>query len=105
MIVPALDGTLDETISRAELTTLARDTGAARCRTCRSCMQLHATGVRVRRNHGYLFAVTLVAWLLKLELEPHATNAVEVLFERAAVAIVPGPVVVGFVARSAPLRC
>ena len=97
MIVPALGVAATEHADERELQALARDMG----RTVPHLSLMHATGFRVRRNYGYLFAVTLLAWLLKLEVAPHPDGAWDALLRRAAIAFVPGPVVLMVVAASA----
>ncbi|HEX2190932.1 MAG TPA: DUF2270 domain-containing protein [Longimicrobiaceae bacterium] len=52
-----------------------------------------AMGYRIRRNYAHLFAVGLVAWVLKLEVHPAAAESVGELVRRAAVGVVPGPAV------------
>ena len=86
MIVPVLSDTPSSDHNREELRALARDMG----RTVPHVTLLHAAGFRVRRNYGYLFAVTFAAWLLKLGmgLAPGVSLA-----QRAAIGIVPGSVV------------
>jgi uncharacterized membrane protein len=96
LIVPALNGTAAPVNEEEELRALGRDLG----RTLSHLSLRHAMGYRVRRNYGYLFAVTLLAWLLKLEMQPHPEGAVQALLERAAIAFVPGPAVLGIVVAS-----
>ncbi|CAN5610506.1 hypothetical protein BH23GEM10_BH23GEM10_16390 [soil metagenome] len=68
MIVPALrDDPIDDA-SEAQLSELALDLG----RTVPHLDLSHAVGYRMRRNYGYLFGVTLLAWLMKLEIHPTA---------------------------------
>jgi uncharacterized membrane protein len=89
MIVPALeDRGLDEEADR-QLRDLALDMG----RTVPHMRLAQAVGYRTRRNYGYLFAVTLVAWMMKLEIQPTPAMSVDVLLSRAAIAFVPGVVV------------
>jgi uncharacterized membrane protein len=93
MIVPALeDRPFDERVAR-ELRALAVDMG----RTVPHLGLVEAVGYRTRRNYGYLFGVTLVAWLMKLEIQPEPALTVGVFLERAAIAFVPGVVVFGIV--------
>lgn len=59
---------------------------------------LDSIGYRIRRNYGYLFLVTLVAWLLRLQTHPEAATSLGELVERARVGALPGPLVLGLVA-------
>ena len=53
-----------------------------------------AVGYRLRRNYGYVLALVIVAWLLKLEIHPSSAPDLGVLIERASIgALLPGPVV------------
>lgn len=53
-------------------------------------LRLHeAVGYRIRRNYGYIFAVNLVAWLLKLEVHPSPAGGAAELLGRAAVGAIP----------------
>lgn len=53
----------------------------------------HAMGFRIRRNYAYLFAVGILAWLLKLEVHPAPAESLEELVRRAAVGVIPGSAV------------
>jgi uncharacterized membrane protein len=88
-IVPALDATQPLESGTSELQALARDMG----RTVPHLSLLHALGYRVRRNYGYLIAVTLVAWLMKLEVQPDTAGSAAALAGRARIAFVPGGLV------------
>jgi uncharacterized membrane protein len=88
-IVPALDTTQPMESGEAELQALARDMG----RTVPHLSLLHALGYRVRRNYGYLIAVTLLAWLMKLEVQPDTAGSVAALVARARIAFMPGSLV------------
>ncbi len=77
----------------AALEALARDLG----RTVPHLSLLHAVGYRVRRNYGYLFVITLVGWLLKLEMQPEPARSVAGLLDRATIAFLPGWLVLGVV--------
>jgi uncharacterized membrane protein len=48
-----------------------------------------AAGYRIRRNYGYIFAVNLVAWLLKLEVHPSPAGGAAELLGRASVGAIP----------------
>ena len=53
-----------------------------------------AVGYRLRRNYGYVFALVIVAWLLKLEIHPASAPTLGILIERASIgALLPGPAV------------
>lgn len=57
-----------------------------------------AVGYRLRRNYGYVFALVVVAWLLKLQVHPTGATRWSVLADRAAIGVLlPGPVVIGLV--------
>jgi len=68
---------------------------------------MHAVGYRIRRNYVYLFAIAILAWLLKLEVHPHPAATFAEFVGRAGVGFVTGPFVfagiVGFVAIAALL--
>jgi uncharacterized membrane protein len=83
LIVPALD---EGRSAESELQGLARDLG----RSVPHLSLIDAAGYRIRRNYGYLFAVTLLAWILKLEVHPEAAGSASVLVRRAAIAFIPG---------------
>ena len=91
-VSPALTGVTDEEWAKRadELDALARDLG----RTVPHLSLRHALGYRIRRNYGYLTAITLAAWLMKLELHPTEAASPFDLVERARVAaILPGGMV------------
>jgi uncharacterized membrane protein len=52
-----------------------------------------AVGYRIRRNYMYVILVTLLAWLLKLEVHPHTAPTMGDLVARAAVGGIPGDLV------------
>lgn len=57
-----------------------------------------AVGYRLRRNYGYVFALVLLAWLLKLEVHPTGTAAFSEIVHRAAIGqLFPGPAVMALV--------
>jgi uncharacterized membrane protein len=93
LIVPALDETRSMESGEAELQKLARDLG----RTVPHLSLAHAAGYRIRRNYGYLFGLTLLAWVLKLEVHPQPAHSALVLLGRASIAFVPGWLVLGAV--------
>ncbi len=57
-----------------------------------------AIGYRIRRNYGYIFALVLLAWGLKLELHPTPATSMADLAERAAVGTLSGPYVLAAIA-------
>jgi uncharacterized membrane protein len=89
MIVPALEEREVDEVARLEMRALAADMG----RTVPHISLFDAVGYRTRRNYGYLFAVTLLAWVMKLEIQPEPARSVYVLLDRASIAFVPGPAV------------
>jgi len=93
MIVPVLEGVELGEEADAELRELAKDMG----RTVPHMSLAHAMGYRVRRNYGYLIAVTLLAWLMKVEIQPTPAYTVGAFMERASLAFVPGAFVVAAV--------
>jgi uncharacterized membrane protein len=90
MIVPVLENRAMDESAEHELHELAIDMG----RTVPHLGLVHAVGYRTRRNYGYLFAVTLLAWLMKLEIQPEPARSVAVVLERATIAFIPGAAVV-----------
>ena len=93
LIVPALDEGRSTESGAAELQQVARDLG----RTVPHLSLVHAAGYRIRRNYGYLFAVTLLAWLLKLEVHPVPAGSAQAVMQRAAIAFLPGELVIAVV--------
>jgi uncharacterized membrane protein len=95
-VAPALAGADDDIAPEDAqlLAALARDLG----RTIPHMDLLHALGYRIRRNYGYLFAGTLLAWALKVEMHPQPTAAAGEFLRRAAVSVIPGPFIVASVA-------
>lgn len=89
MIVPALEEREVDDVARAEMRELAADMG----RTVPHLGLFDAVGYRTRRNYGYLFTVTLLAWVMKLETQPEPAMSVPVLLDRAAIAFIPGAAV------------
>jgi uncharacterized membrane protein len=57
-----------------------------------------AVGYRIRRNYGYIFALVLFAWLLKLEMHPSPALTLREFTARAAVGTLPGAIVFMIVA-------
>lgn len=91
MIAPALTGggAANPDEQREGLATVAEDLG-------RMVPHLHlsrALGFRIRRNYAYLFAVVILAWLLKLEVHPSPADSLGELVRRAAVGTIPGSAV------------
>ena len=89
MIAPVLSGTEADDDARQRLAEMALDLG----RTVPHLRLLDAVGYRLRRNYGYLLAVTLAAWTLKLETQPEAAASAAVFVRRASVGLVGGGVV------------
>jgi uncharacterized membrane protein len=86
LIVPALEEREVDDTARREMRDLAADMG----RTVPHISLYDAVGYRTRRNYGYLFAVTLLAWVMKLEIQPTPARSVYALLERASIAFIPG---------------
>jgi uncharacterized membrane protein len=97
MIAPVLTGGegVDEDAQRKGLAAVADDLG----RMLPYLPLKHAMGYRLRRNYIHLFAVGIVAWLLKLEVHPTPAETFAELLERASVGVLPG----GFVAAGVAL--
>ena len=55
---------------------------------------VEALGWRLRRNYGWLYAVLLVAWLVKITCYPEGITSLQEFFDRAALGPVPGWVTV-----------
>ena len=53
-----------------------------------------AVARRLRRVYLYLFAVQLLAWMLKVSIHPTPASSFETWLQRAQAGPVPGPVVV-----------
>jgi uncharacterized membrane protein len=83
----------EETDVEEHMHTLALDLG----RTMPHLSLLDAAGYRIRRNYGYLFTLTGLAWLLKLEVHPHPAGTLPELMERAAIGGIPGEIIMGLV--------
>jgi len=83
--------------SRAALAALAVDLG----RLIPQIGLAGAAGYRIRRNYGYLFLVTLVAWVLRLELLAGAGAGLEEVVAQAGIGGLSGGLVVGTVVASA----
>jgi uncharacterized membrane protein len=86
MIVPALENRPLDAETERQMQELAVDMG----RTVPHLGLFHALGYRARRNYGYLFAVTLLAWLMKLEIQPAPAATVAEFMGRATIAFLPG---------------
>ena len=91
LIAPVLAGDPESTAAavRQGLAMLAADLG----RTIPSMRHVDAIGYRIRRNYGYIFALVLCAWLLKLEMHLVPALALDELTARAAVGTLPGAMV------------
>jgi uncharacterized membrane protein len=91
MIAPVLAPRIgpDEAESQAALERVAADLG----RTVPHLSLFEAAGYRIRRNYAYVVGVTLMAWLLKLEVHPTAATELGDLVRRAEVGQLQGPYV------------
>ena len=91
LIAPVLAGEPEAAAAavRQGLATLAADLG----RTIPSMRHLDAVGYRIRRNYGYIFALVLCAWLLKLDMHPTPAVTLDEFTARAAVGTLPGTMV------------
>jgi uncharacterized membrane protein len=83
--------------SRAALGALALDLG----RLVPQIGLASAAGYRIRRNYGYLFLVTLVAWVLRLELLAGAAADFQEVVAQARIGTLSGGLVVGVVLAAA----
>lgn len=92
-VVPALEGVATDDKAEAELKALAKDMG----RTVPHMSLAHAMGYRIRRNYGYLLGVTVLAWLMKVEIQPDPAYTLDTFLRRAALAFIPGWVTVAVV--------
>jgi uncharacterized membrane protein len=54
---------------------------------------LDATGLRLRRNYGWIFAIQIVSYWSKIGVHPTPLTSFGELWDRTAVGPVPGPVV------------
>jgi uncharacterized membrane protein len=82
-------GEIDEQLAR-----IAADLG----RTVPHLSLADAVGYRIRRNYGYIFAVAILTWLLKLEMHPLPATSPAEFVGRAAMGFVPGPLILGVMA-------
>lgn len=96
LIVPALQNRPLDDAAEREMQELALDMG----RTVPHLDLFHAIGYRARRNYGYLFAVTLLAWLMKLEIQPTPALTLAEFLQRATIAFIPGSAVFAMVVMS-----
>lgn len=94
LVAPVLGGPQeDEERARDALAELARDLG----RTVPHERLLAAMGYRIRRNYGYLFLVTLVAWLLRLDLLAGPGASLAQILAEGRIGGIPGVFVVSAV--------
>ena len=97
-VAPVLQGAAEMPEgTREALAGVAGDLG----RTVPHLTLVEAAGYRIRRNYGYLFMVTLVAWLLRLLTQPETAASLAQLAERARIGFVPGGLVLALVAGAA----
>jgi uncharacterized membrane protein len=98
LVGPALRADAELTAeSQAALAALAVDLG----RLVPQIALPSAVGYRIRRNYGYLFLVTLVAWILRLELIAGADATVREVIAVARIGPAPGELVLGGVLAAA----
>ncbi|HUH12700.1 MAG TPA: DUF2270 domain-containing protein [Longimicrobiales bacterium] len=83
--------------TREALAGVAADLG----RTVPHLSLLEAAGYRIRRNYGYLFLVTLIAWLLHILTQPRQADSLAELVQRAHIGPIPGGLVLAIVAAAA----
>lgn len=83
--------------SDAALSDLAMDLG----RTVPHVGLLAAAGFRIRRNYGYLFLVTLAAWVLRLDMLAAPGTGVGGVVGQARIGAVPGALVIALVGMAA----
>lgn len=90
-VTPALSPALapPPEVTQGALDELAADLG----RTIPHICLRDAIGYRVQRNYGYLFAVGLLGWILKLGVDPVQAETVGELARRARVGPFPGEAV------------
>lgn len=94
LVLPALrDDAEDVSRSADALAALSVDLG----RTVPHMGLLWSVGYRIRRNYGYLFAVTLGAWWLRLEMLAGGGGGVGAVVAEARIGGAPGGVVVAVV--------
>lgn len=91
LVAPALTGGegVDAAEQRAGLARVAEDLGHMVPRLDLA----QAVGFRIRRNYAYLFAVGILAWLLKLEVHPAPAESIAEIVRRAAVGVISGSTV------------
>lgn len=88
LVHPVLAGpdTVDAEEQRQALARVGADLG----RMVPHLSLFDAVGYRIRRNYAYLFLVTLLAWVLKLEVHPDDAQTLGELVLRAEVGQIPG---------------
>lgn len=94
LVAPVLrDAPEDPSASVEALASVAGDLG----RTVPHLGLLGSAGFRIRRNYGYLFLVTLVAWVLRLDMLAGPGAGLTGLMAQARIGSVPGGWVVSLV--------
>jgi uncharacterized membrane protein len=88
LVVPTLVG--NDTPSAEEIRKQYADIAGDLGRTVPHLRLMDAIGYRIRRNYAYLFAIGLLAWLLKLEVHPTTATTLAEFVDRARVGVVPG---------------
>jgi uncharacterized membrane protein len=98
-VVPVLRAAPHEPAGAADeaLAALSVDLG----RTVPHLGLLSSAGYRIRRNYGYLFLVTLVAWGLRLQMLAGEDGGLRGVVAAAAIGGIPGGVVLAMVATAA----
>lgn len=96
LIVPTLVG--QDVPSPEEIQKQYASVAADLGRTVPHLALIDAVGYRIRRNYGYLLAIGILAWLLKLEVHPTTATSVGEFIGRAQVGFVPGALIVSAVA-------
>lgn len=57
---------------------------------------MHSIGVRLRRIYLWIFLTVILAWILKLSLQPSQLDSLNQLVDRARIGLIPGMVVLAF---------
>lgn len=96
VVAPALGaGTAPDRAARAAA---LEDIGVELGRLIPHLSLAQAVGYRLRRNYGYVFALVLLAWVLKLAVHPTGAADFATILDRAGIgALLPGAVVVALV--------
>lgn len=95
LIRPAIVGGDSEAPGATDLSGLEEALSARLGRTIPSMSLAKAAARRLRRVYVYLFAVQLLAWLLKLSSHPEPVGSMAELVSRAAIGPLPGAGLLG----------